>query len=321
SEFQLEGDYLIGGLFDIHYLSTIDNHVRPEAIDCSSQPFLLPNYRRFQLMRFAVEEINNSTELLPNVSLGYEMFDHCSDTHNFPAIFHLMSVDGSIESWGETHKSNVSDVIAVVGPFTTSQALVVAPMFMVDLVPVLVLWGGPFAFFARASHSDPYCPAQVRHHSFRYTTPPPECQSPLLPSPQQELITCTWGPRLRLVVKRTMSSCREIDIRTTGVSPKHYSRYSLPCGGRWLGITVFCAVVPSHTRTTSPRSVASFDSSRLLPCLAILRQDGLNCGRKAPGGLGVHAVSFWLQRSYQLLLHVGLRRGGAQIAKELIASC
>ncbi|XP_053280181.1 taste receptor type 1 member 1-like [Pleuronectes platessa] len=137
SEFQLEGDYLIGGLFDIHYLSTIDNHVRPEAIDCSSQPFLLPNYRRFQLMRFAVEEINNSTELLPNVSLGYEMFDHCSDTHNFPAIFHLMSVDGSIESWGETHKSNVSDVIAVVGPFTTSQALVVAPMFMVDLVPVV----------------------------------------------------------------------------------------------------------------------------------------------------------------------------------------
>ncbi|XP_062248449.1 taste receptor type 1 member 1-like [Platichthys flesus] len=137
SEFQLEGDYLIGGLFDIHYLSTIDNHVRPEAIDCSSQPFLLPNYRRFQLMRFAVEEINNSTELLPNVSLGYEMFDHCSDTHNFPAIFQLMSVDGSIESWGETHKSNVSDVIAVVGPFTTSQALVVAPMFMVDLVPVV----------------------------------------------------------------------------------------------------------------------------------------------------------------------------------------
>ncbi|XP_034446987.1 taste receptor type 1 member 1-like [Hippoglossus hippoglossus] len=137
SEFQLEGDYLIGGLFDIHHVSTIDYRVRPEAIDCSSQPFFLPNYRRFQLMRFAVEEINNSTELLPNVSLGYEIFDHCSDTQNFPAIFHLMSVNGLIEAWGETHESEVSDVIAVVGPFTTNQALIVAPMFMGDLVPVV----------------------------------------------------------------------------------------------------------------------------------------------------------------------------------------
>lgn len=45
-----------------------------------SEILMLSNYRRFQLMRFSVEEINNSTNLLPNVSLSYEMFDHCSDT-------------------------------------------------------------------------------------------------------------------------------------------------------------------------------------------------------------------------------------------------
>ena len=90
-------------------------------------------------MRFTVEEINNSTSLLPNVSLGYKIFDHCSDTQNFPDIFNLISVNGLIKSRGDTHKnvSTVSKVIAVVGPFTSAQSLSVAPLFMVDLIPMV----------------------------------------------------------------------------------------------------------------------------------------------------------------------------------------
>ncbi|XP_029975175.1 taste receptor type 1 member 1-like [Salarias fasciatus] len=136
SEFHLEGDYLIGGLFDIHPVSTPLRHLRPEAIDCSSQPFSLSNYQRFQLMRFTVEEINNSTTLLPNVSLGYEIFDHCSDISNFPGIFDLISINGLIEPWTEGHQ-NVSSVVAVTGPFTSTQAINVAPLFMADLIPMV----------------------------------------------------------------------------------------------------------------------------------------------------------------------------------------
>ncbi|XP_070766879.1 taste receptor type 1 member 1-like [Enoplosus armatus] len=163
SEFQLEGDYLIGGLFDIHHVSASVYHDRPEAIDCASQPFIPSNYRRFQLMRFSVEEINNSTNLLPNVSLGYEIFDHCSDVLNFPGIFNLISVNGLIQPWGEhTHKSNVSKVIAVVGPFTSTQALTVTPLFMVDLIPMVNYGAATSAFsdkvkypsFLRTVHSN-----------------------------------------------------------------------------------------------------------------------------------------------------------------------
>ncbi|XP_068569039.1 taste receptor type 1 member 1-like [Cebidichthys violaceus] len=142
SQFQLDGDYLLGGVFDIHHSVTV-YHDRPEAIDCSSQAFILSSYRRFQLMRFSVEEINNSTNLLPNVSLGYEIFDHCSDIHNFPGILKLLSVDGLIQPWGEPHK-NLSKVVAVVGPFSSTDTVTIAPLFMMDFIP-MVSYGAAFS--------------------------------------------------------------------------------------------------------------------------------------------------------------------------------
>nr|XP_046253758.1 taste receptor type 1 member 1-like [Scatophagus argus] len=147
SQFQLEGDYIIGGLFDIHQVSETVFHDRPEAIECSSQSFMLSNYRRFQLMRFSVEEINNSTNLLPNVSLGYEIFDHCSDTRGFPGILNLISVNHLIQPWSEPDKK-LSKVKAVVGPFTTTSTLTVAPLFMVDLIP-MVSYGASSSVFSK----------------------------------------------------------------------------------------------------------------------------------------------------------------------------
>nr|XP_020501663.2 taste receptor type 1 member 1-like [Labrus bergylta] len=104
-------------------------------------------------MRFSVEEINNSTNLLPKISLGFEIFDHCSDTQNYPGIFNLISVNGLIQPWNEpqkqqTNNTDVSKVIAVVGPFTSTQALTIAPLFMTDLIP-MVSYGSSSSFFSR----------------------------------------------------------------------------------------------------------------------------------------------------------------------------
>lgn len=87
-------------------------------------------------MRFAVEEINNSTDLLPNVTLGYEIFDHCSDTQNFPAIFKLVSVDDVVQVDGKQMKQQPK-VIAVVGPYTSTEARTVAPLFTMNLIPIV----------------------------------------------------------------------------------------------------------------------------------------------------------------------------------------
>ncbi|XP_071331862.1 taste receptor type 1 member 1-like isoform X2 [Trachinotus anak] len=101
-------------------------------------------------MRFSVEEINNSTTLLPNVSLGYEIFDHCSDIKNFPGILNLLSINGLIQPWGEPQKklSSMSKVIAVVGTYTSTETLTVAPLFMMNLIP-MVSYGAASTIFSR----------------------------------------------------------------------------------------------------------------------------------------------------------------------------
>lgn len=87
-------------------------------------------------MRFAVAEINNSTDLLPNVTLGYEVFDHCSDAQGFSGILKLLSVDNVIRPWNAPHK-NASKVVAVLGLFTSTFTLTAAPLFMSDFIPMV----------------------------------------------------------------------------------------------------------------------------------------------------------------------------------------
>ncbi|XP_058846478.1 extracellular calcium-sensing receptor-like [Acipenser ruthenus] len=77
--FSKDGDIIIGGIFSLH-----DNlvdvkpafNVMPQPLKCKDL-----NFREFQFaqtMIFAIEEINNSSELLPGVSLGYKLYDDCS---------------------------------------------------------------------------------------------------------------------------------------------------------------------------------------------------------------------------------------------------
>ncbi|XP_039525165.1 taste receptor type 1 member 1-like [Pimephales promelas] len=90
----------------------------------------------FQVMRFAVEEINNSTTLLPNVSLGYEIFDHCSDTNNFPSVLSFISKNGSIKP-KEKLNNYQPKVIALTGPYGSTGTITIAPLITMDLIPLV----------------------------------------------------------------------------------------------------------------------------------------------------------------------------------------
>ncbi|XP_078496525.1 taste receptor type 1 member 1-like [Lissotriton helveticus] len=53
--------------------------------------FDVHGYHLFQAMRFAIEEVNNSSALLPDVTLGYEIFDTCSESASVFAALNILT--------------------------------------------------------------------------------------------------------------------------------------------------------------------------------------------------------------------------------------
>ncbi|KAI4815080.1 hypothetical protein KUCAC02_005246 [Chaenocephalus aceratus] len=73
-----DGDIMLGGIFSFHssWKNRRDSYMdKPLPLQCTSLNFRGIQFA--QAMLFAVEEINNSTDLLPGISLGYRIYDSC----------------------------------------------------------------------------------------------------------------------------------------------------------------------------------------------------------------------------------------------------
>lgn len=79
-------------------------------------------------MIFAIEEINRDGKLLPNITLGYKIYDSCSTPHQ--ALKAAMELVGSEKGSGveETQSKDTcpGHVPAVIGDGGSTQSLVVA---------------------------------------------------------------------------------------------------------------------------------------------------------------------------------------------------
>ncbi|KAM7412963.1 hypothetical protein PAMA_020380 [Pampus argenteus] len=107
---QSEGDFVIGGLFPLHYMAPEPQH------SYNSKPLLTPcsgfDHRAFRWMMtmvFAVQEINRNSSLLPGIELGYRIMDSCDHVHTslralFSLVSHSTAVTSEVEHMTETER-------------------------------------------------------------------------------------------------------------------------------------------------------------------------------------------------------------------------
>ncbi|KAB5522251.1 hypothetical protein PHYPO_G00157440 [Pangasianodon hypophthalmus] len=137
---QKTGDILLGGLFPIHFgvaSNDQDLAAKPESTECVRYNFR--GFRWLQSMIFAIEEINNSSTLLPNITLGYRIFDTCNTVSkaleaslSFVAQNKIdsLNLDGFCNCTG-----NIPSTIAVVGACGSAVSTAVADLVGLFYIP------------------------------------------------------------------------------------------------------------------------------------------------------------------------------------------
>lgn len=92
-------------------------------------------YNLMQAMRFAVEEINNHSSLLPGVLLGYEMVDVCYISNNVQPVLYFLAQEDYFLPIQEDYSHYVPRVVAIVGPENSEATVTVAHFLSLFLLP------------------------------------------------------------------------------------------------------------------------------------------------------------------------------------------
>ncbi|XP_044059713.1 extracellular calcium-sensing receptor-like isoform X1 [Siniperca chuatsi] len=78
NEMHKPGDVVLGGLFEVHFTSVFPERTftsEPQQPSCKGFDTL--GFRHTMTMAFAIDEVNKNSNLLPNVTLGYSLYDNC----------------------------------------------------------------------------------------------------------------------------------------------------------------------------------------------------------------------------------------------------
>ncbi|KAK2847355.1 hypothetical protein Q5P01_010354 [Channa striata] len=134
-----DGDVILGGILSFHtsWKDRQDNYTnKPLPLECTSL-----NFRDFQIaqaMIFAIEEINNSTDLLPGISLGYKMYDTCgSVARSVRVALALANGNEVVFAQSQTSCTKPAQVQAIMGETSSSTCMAVATLIGPFHIPLI----------------------------------------------------------------------------------------------------------------------------------------------------------------------------------------
>ncbi|XP_070825808.1 extracellular calcium-sensing receptor-like [Chaetodon trifascialis] len=132
------GDVVLGGLFEIHFYSVFPDlsfTSEPQLPTCHG--FDTPGFRQAQTMAFAIDEINRNSNLLPNVTLGYSLYDNCMKLAiGFRAALSL--VNGQEKQFVlEETCVGARPVLAIVGDSSSTHSIAISAVLGLYRVPMV----------------------------------------------------------------------------------------------------------------------------------------------------------------------------------------
>ncbi|XP_072314526.1 extracellular calcium-sensing receptor-like [Eucyclogobius newberryi] len=119
---------MLGAILSFHssWINRLDNYTqKPNQLQCTSL-----NFRDFQFaqsMLFAIEEINNSSDILPGLSLGYKMYDACGSIAGaVGGALALANGNEELFASSETPCRRTVQVQAILGETSSSPCMAIA---------------------------------------------------------------------------------------------------------------------------------------------------------------------------------------------------
>ncbi|KAK2847785.1 hypothetical protein Q7C36_009467 [Tachysurus vachellii] len=161
-----DGDVMIGGIFSFHnsWEQTVHAFTSgPQQSNCKS--LSLREFQNAQTMVFAIEEINNRTDILPGVKLGYKIYDSCGSVE-MAIRASLSLVNGHGENTTLKSCSNPETVQAIIAETSSTPSIAISATMGPLHIPVI----SHFATCACLSN-------KKKHPSFFRTVPSDYYQS------------------------------------------------------------------------------------------------------------------------------------------------
>uniref|UniRef100_A0A3B4FM42 Extracellular calcium-sensing receptor-like n=1 Tax=Pundamilia nyererei TaxID=303518 RepID=A0A3B4FM42_9CICH len=133
------GHIILGGMFSFHtsWKDRKDSYMnQPVPLQCTSLNFR--DLQFAQAMLFAIEEINNSTDLLPGISVGYKIYDTCgSVARSVGVTLALANGNENVSVPSKTSCTKPAYVQAIIGETSSSPTIAVATVIGPFFVPVI----------------------------------------------------------------------------------------------------------------------------------------------------------------------------------------